>query len=184
MGKSRDRIVVASRNPVKADATRNGFARMFPRRAFDLEPIDVASGVSDQPMTDAETLRGAMVRAANAREAHSEGDFWVGIEGGIEDSRFGMMAFAWVVVLGKGHSGRGRTGGFFLPDRVAQLVRQGKELGEADDIVFGRQNSKQKEGAIGLLTAGAMDRRELYEHGVVLALVSLRHPQLYRPLDS
>ena len=184
MGKARDRVVVASRNPVKTDAARNGFARIFPRRVFDLEQIDVASGVSDQPMTDAETLRGATTRAANAREAHPEADFWVGIEGGIEDSKLGMMAFAWVVVLGQRQSGRGRTGGFFLPDRVAELVRQGKELGEADDIVFGRRNSKQKEGAIGLLTAGAMDRRELYEHGVVLALVSLRNPRLYRPVDS
>lgn len=181
MVRSTDRIVVASRNPVKANAAGNAFARIFPQRAFDLLQITVPSGVSDQPMTDEETLQGATVRAANARKVRPDGDFWVGIEGGIEDSKLGMMAFAWVVVLGERSSGRGRTGGFFLPERVAELVRQGKELGEADDIVFGRRNSKQNEGAIGLLTGGAMDRRELYEHGVVLALVGLRNPRLYPP---
>jgi inosine/xanthosine triphosphatase len=172
-------IVVASRNPVKVGATIRGFERMFPESKLDPQMVSVPSGVSDQPIGDKETLLGATQRAQNAQIESSEADCWVGIEGGIEESDRGMLAFAWVVVIADGQIGRGRTGGFFLPDRVAELVRQGKELGEADDIVFGRENSKQNEGAIGLLTKGAMDRQELYEHAVVLALVSLKNPGLY-----
>ena len=179
MRNSVSRIVVASRNPVKVGATMRGFERMFPESRLDLQMVSVPSGVSDQPIGDRETLLGATQRARNAQLESPEADCWVGIEGGIEDSDRGMMAFAWVVVISSGQLGRGRTGGFFLPDPVAELVRQGKELGEADDIVFGRENSKQNEGAIGLLTAGAMDRQELYEHAVVLALVSLKNPQIY-----
>ncbi len=174
------RIVVASRNPVKVAATMRGFERMFPESRLDLQMVSVPSGVSDQPRSDGETLLGATQRARNAQIESPETDCWVGIEGGVEDSEWGMMAFAWVVVITNGQLGRGRTGAFFLPGRVAELVRQGKELGEADDIVFGRENSKQNEGAIGLLTKGAMDRQELYEHAVVLALVGLRNPELYR----
>jgi non-canonical (house-cleaning) NTP pyrophosphatase len=52
-------------------------------------------------------------------------------------------------------------------------------LGEADDIVFGRSNSKQKEGAIGLLTGNVVDRAGLYEHAVILALVPFKNVALY-----
>jgi len=58
-------------------------------------------------------------------------------------------------------------------------VRAGVELGEADDIVFQRANSKQENGAIGLLTGDVIDRRQLYEHAIVLALVAFKNPSLY-----
>ena len=75
--------------------------------------------------------------------------------------------------------GKGRTGAFFLPESVANLVRHGKELGEADDIVFGRSNSKQANGAIGILTGDVVDRTQLYEQAVILALIPFKNPQLY-----
>ena len=40
-------------------------------------------------------------------------------------------------------AGKSRTATFFLPEEVAELVRQGQELGSADDIVFNVSNSKQ-----------------------------------------
>ncbi|MDD5263960.1 MAG: DUF84 family protein, partial [Candidatus Bipolaricaulis sp.] len=69
----------------------------------------------------------------------------------------------------------------FLPDTVAALVRQGVELGEADDRVFGRTDSKRDVGAVGLLTGEVIDRTALYEHAVVLALIPFRNAALYPP---
>ncbi len=174
------KIVVASHNPVKARAALGGFRRMFPGETFAVEAVSVPSGVKDQPLSDAETLQGARTRAARAREAAPAADYWVGIEGGIEELVGGMAAFAWIVVLADGRSGRGRSGTFFLPEPVARLVREGTELGEANDLVFGRENSKQDEGAIGLLTAGVVNRTQLYEHAMIMALLPLRNPDLYR----
>jgi inosine/xanthosine triphosphatase len=171
-------IVIASTNPVKARAALNGFRRMFPAESFEILPRPAPSGVSDQPMTSAETLQGALNRAAAVKAAHPQADFWVGIEGGVEEDG-GLAAFAWVAVLSPVGSGKARTGTFFLPPAVAHLVRQGIELGEADDIVFGATNSKQQNGAIGLLTGDVIDRAALYEHAVVLALVAIRNPGLY-----
>ena len=167
-------LVVASQNPVKAKAAVGGYRRMFPEDPVELETVAVDSGVGHQPMTEAETLAGAENRARAAAELRPEADFWVGIEGGIEDLADGMLAYAWIVVLSKGPTGKGRTGGFLLPEAVAGLVRAGHELGDANDQVFGRQNSKQQEGAIGLLTGKVMDRTELYEHAMVLALAPIK----------
>lgn len=173
------RIVVASGNPVKIQATLNAFSRMFAPDRFTVDGARVVSGVGAQPMTDAETLRGAERRALAAAEQVGDAEFWVGIEGGVEESGGELLAFAWVVVRTAGVSARGRSGGFILPEPVSELIRAGKELGEADDIVFGRRNSKQKEGALGLLSGNVIDRRELYEHAILLALVPFKNLELY-----
>ena len=151
---------------------------MFPSETFTAEGISVPSGVNDQPMTDTETLQGAFNRANNVRAAHPTADYWVGIEGGCEEKHGELWTFAWVVVLRAASVGKARTGAFMLPLEVANLVRSGIELGIADDQVFGRSNSKQTNGAVGLLTADLINRQQYYEHAVVLALVPFKNPNL------
>jgi inosine/xanthosine triphosphatase len=172
-------IVVASTNPVKIQAAAKGFQRLFPGSELNVVAADVPSGVAHQPMSDEETLRGALNRSANAQAAHPNADYWIGIEGGIQPIGVEMMAFAWIVVLSPEMLGKGRTGTFFLPPAVAELIRQGKELGEADDVVFGRTNSKQENGAVGLLTDNVIDRAQLYEQAVILALIPFKNEALY-----
>ena len=171
-------IIVASQNPVKIQAALDGFHRMFPEEKFRAEGVSVPSDVSDQPMSDAETLQGALNRARHARAQTPQADYWVGIEGGCDEQRGALEAFAWVVVLSRERTGRSRTGTFVLPAEVARLVRQGVELGEADDRVFRRANSKQGNGAVGILTRDVIDRTGYYVHAVILALVPFKNPDL------
>ena len=179
MNPNRKLITVSSHNPVKLQAALRGFKKMFPNEEFELREVSTGSGVSSQPVGDAETLLGATNRARAARELVPEGDFWVGIEGGIDEAGGEMSAFAWVFIEGKGLSGKGKSATFFLPSRIAAVVRQGKELGEADDIIFGRSNSKQENGAIGILTENVIDRAGLYEMAVILALVPFKNSDMY-----
>lgn len=174
------RIIVASQNPVKLQATRRGFERMFTGRSLDVVACSVPSGVKEQPTSDAETLQGAINRARNAAERERDADFWVGIEGGVEERAGQMMAFAWVVIQDSTVTGNARSGAFVVPEPVATLVRDGKELGEADDIVFDRSGSKRDAGAVGLLTDRVIDRTQLYEQAVILALVPINKPDLYQ----
>ena len=171
------KIIVASKNPVKINAALAAFKRMFPAESFAVEGVSVPSGVSDQPMSDAETFRGAWNRASGAMTVSA--DYWVGIEGGIEEKSGDMEAFAWVIIRSTAMSGKGRTATFFLPPQVAELIRAGKELGEADDIVFGRTNSKQENGAVGLLTDNIIDRTSYYVEAATLALIPFKNETLY-----
>lgn len=173
------KIVIASANPVKTQATLNGFFRLFPGEQFSIDTVSVPSGVHEQPFGDDETLKGASNRVAGAQALIPEADFWVGIEGGVDLHGNDLCAFAWIMISSKNQVGKARTGTFYLPPGVAELVMQGKELGEADDIVFNRTNSKQENGAIGILTGDAIDRILLYEIAVVLALVPFKNPGLY-----
>jgi non-canonical (house-cleaning) NTP pyrophosphatase len=90
-----------------------------------------------------------------------------------------MLAFAWIVVRSRDRLSKGRSGAFCLPPAIADLVRQGKELGEADDVIFGQSNSKQAAGAVGLLTNNVIDRAGLYEHAMILALIPFKNEALY-----
>ena len=178
-------IIVASTNPVKIEAARRGFAAMFPGVACQVQGAAVPSGVSAQPMSDGETYQGALNRARRARRAHPDADYWLGIEGGVQAFDGELLGFAWVVALSAAGLGRSRTATFSLPAAITALVEQGVELGEADDRVFGRSNSKQANGAVGILTADAVDRTAYYAHAVILALIPFKNPQLTfaAPLD-
>lgn len=175
------KIVVASHNPVKAQAVLNGFQRLFPNEGFKIEMVTVDSGVSDQPMSDHNARKGAINRAQNAVKTVPDGAYWVGVEGGCDYLDEAMVAFAWIVVLGDGMQGLARTGIFRLPPEVQDLVEAGLELGDADDQVFGKTNSKQKSGAVGLLTEDVITRRSFYEQAVILALIPFKNPELYSP---
>jgi inosine/xanthosine triphosphatase len=172
-------VVVASKNPVKIEAVRIGFARVFSEVEMNILAVSVPSGVSDQPMTDEETLKGAQNRVKAARDACPEADYWAGIEGGINLVGGGMTAFAWVVIQGRDHFGIARTGAFFLPDSIVELIHNGVELGVADDIIFKRSGSKTGNGAIGILTNDLIDRTELYSPAVIMALIPFMSPALY-----
>jgi len=172
------KIVVASRNPVKMDAVKEGLS-VFLKEDFEVIGVSVESGVPDQPMSDAETLLGASIRVENVRKHYPGFDYYVGVEGGIEESNSALMAFAWIVINNGTKTGQARTAGFFLPPKVAELVHQGMELGDADDIVFKKENSKQQNGAVGLLTHDAITRKSLYIPAVQMAFIPFLNPELY-----
>lgn len=171
------KIIVASKNPVKINAVKEGFQSFFPQ--VKVIGVSVESGVSDQPMSDGETLLGARNRVKNAKSEVSSADFWVGIEGGVERNSAGLTAFAWVVIENTKDSGEARTTTFRLPEKVTRLIDQGLELGHANDQIFGEHNSKQNSGAVGLLTRDKITRTELYRQAVQLALIPFINKELY-----
>lgn len=166
------KVVVASRNPAKIHAVNAAFKLQFPRESPELIPLAVDSGVSEQPMSDPETRRGARNRAQNACRQQADADFWVGLEGGIETIDGQLTAFAWMAILGPGQRiGEARTVTLPLPPAVKALVEQGLELGDANDRVFSTVNSKHQGGAFGLLTEGAYTREGVYTEALVMALL-------------
>lgn len=152
---------------------------MFPDGRFHFSGLSAPSGVADQPVGDPETLAGARNRAQAVRRQCPEADFWVGIEGGVAERERAMDAFAWIVILSRSRQCEARTATFELPPAVVELVRAGVELGDADDQIFRRQNSKQGNGAVGLLTGDLIGRTDYYSHAVMLALVAEKNPDIY-----
>ena len=175
-----EEVIVSSTNPVKLEAVRLGFERMFPEKEFEFSAVTVVTGVSDQPMTDAETLLGAKNRAEAARAARPEAEFWAGLEGGDEAYEGRLSTFAWIYIIGADGCGKCRTATHELPNEISRLVAGGMELGDADDLFYQRKNSKQLNGSVGLLTKDIFTRTSLYLEAVMLALIPFRNPELYK----
>jgi inosine/xanthosine triphosphatase len=171
-------VAVGSSNPVKVAAVREVLRFIAPEAI--VAGVAVESGVPDQPWGDEETIRGARTRALAAREALSA-ELGIGLEGGVVRNDDGTLrTCAWAVVVGEG--GREGVGGSLaisLPERVAVLVRAGLELGSAMDAVTGTRDVKYDAGAVGVLTAGLVDRQEAYEVLVAYALAPFVSARLW-----
>lgn len=171
-------VAVGSKNPVKVGAVREVIARIWPNARVDA--VSVPSGVSDQPLGDDETIRGALARASTAREVFGA-ELGVGIEGGVvEEADGSMRTCAWAAVVGAdGAQGVGGSLAMPLPDSVAAMIREGTELGHAMDRLISEHNTKQGQGAVGILTAGLVDRQRAYEVLVTYALAPFLTPGLF-----
>ena len=169
------KVVVGSTNPVKVGAVIDAFHQYFP----DCTVIGkkVASGIKEQPLSEEETVRGARNRA---RASVVDGDYGVGLEGGVTEIEGVMFECAWCVVVDK--EGREGVGGglyFELPEKVASRIRVGGELGPIMNELTGEEKVKEKAGAIGIFTRGKLDRKTAYVQLVTSALIKFVSPEWF-----
>jgi inosine/xanthosine triphosphatase len=172
------RVVVGSTNPVKVAAVRA--VLVAAGASAEITTLAVPSTVRDQPIGDDETIRGAIARARAAREA-TDAELGVGIEGGVVELPDGSMrTCAWAAVVdAHGRQGIGGSLAMPLPSVVAELVRGGLELGHAMDRYVNERDTKRGKGAVGILTAGLVDRQRAYESLVSYAMAPFLTPDLY-----
>ncbi|MCL5676274.1 MAG: inosine/xanthosine triphosphatase, partial [Patescibacteria group bacterium] len=84
------------------------------------------------------------------------------------------------VKVKNGRAGLGCAGALEIPKSlVNKILNEDKELGEVMDEKTGIANSKQKMGAIGILTNGLIDRQKAYEVMVIYALARFIKPEFY-----
>lgn len=171
-------IAVGSTNPVKIAAVRAMVAGPFPEAK--VIGIDVDSGVPEQPWGDAETRQGALYRARAALAA-TRADLGVGLEGGMIETDMGLMTCAWCIVIDpEERMGVGGGVHMLVPPSVAQVLRAGGELGPAMDDLAGQHNTKQAQGAVGILTGGLSNRQSAYEQLVAMALAPFVQAAYYQ----
>lgn len=168
-------VIVASLNPAKINAVESAFTTVFPQQSFQFIGVSVPSDVAEQPISNQETYQGARNRVTNAKRAQCHGDFYVGLEAGIE----GAVTFAWMVIESDTRRGESRSASMMLPPAVATRLSPEVELGSVMDEVFGTTNIKQKGGAIGVLTQHQLTRSSVYHQALIMALIPFTNPQHY-----
>lgn len=171
------RIAVGSENPVKISAVKNVVSGIWVDA--DVVAVKVSPGVSEQPTSDDEAIKGALRRASLSLEK-TGADLGIGLEGFTADTKHGMFVSGWVVAINKnGEVGLGGGGKLLLPEKIASEVRKGKELGPAVDKFVGGHNIKQKQGAVGVLTNDLVSRTAAFERCVIYALAKFINPKYY-----
>ncbi len=159
-------VAVGSANMVKVAAVRSVLERVY--GDVRVTPVEVDSGVPPQPFGE-QTPQGARNRALAALGSH---DMSVGIEAGVFEMLDGLYDIQHCVIADKdGRITYGTGPGFRYPDAVAALVRAGSTVGDAMGQVYGGSSIGKRQGAIGLLSKGLMDRKALTEQAVIAAMV-------------
>ncbi|CAM3765095.1 DUF84 family protein [Mesobacillus zeae] len=159
-------VVVGSKNPAKLIAVRNVF------EGYDCEiaGADIPSGVRNQPMSDEETIKGAVNRA-EAALLIQDAQIGIGLEGGVEVTESGLYLCNWGALAADGLetviAGGARIP---LPPEVASRLLDGEELGPVMDEYAGKRNIRKNEGAVGIFTNGKVNRGEMFSHVMNLLL--------------
>ncbi|MBQ0954800.1 inosine/xanthosine triphosphatase [Serratia symbiotica] len=165
-------VVAATTNPAKLQAIQLAFDDTFGAGHCHTESVDVASGVSLQPLGTDETRTGARQRVIEARKMRPEADFWIGVEAGIEEN----MTFAWITIENPHTQGESRCASLMLPETILQGIRAGRELGGEMAKITGNAEVKRQGGAIGIFTNGQLSRTSVYHQTLLLALVPFHNP--------
>lgn len=171
-------VAVGSTNRTKIEAVQNVFRHYYPD--CEVTGFDVASGVSDQPISEEEMFTGAETRASTALILMPEAHFGVGIEGGLRKAVFGWFESSLIVIKDNhGRIGIGSSGGLALPDVVLRRIESGENLEQAVDVIFGTKNIGESAGMFGVMTKGLVTRASGVEHGVAFALARFLHDKVY-----
>ena len=171
------RVAVGSMNPVKVSAVEEVFSKLF--RSVEVIPVAVDSGISPQPF-GFDTLRGAENRAKRALEA-TGADYGVGIEGGLLELAGRWYNLGFVVIVDReGFMGTGTSGWFELPPSFLERIKSGEELAEVLDSFLGVKGVGRRDGAVGVFTGNKVTRKDLYVHGIYMALIPLLNKKIWK----
>ncbi len=183
-------IVLGSTRPAKVDGAREAFRAIaaIDSRFGDAEvrAVDLTTIAPRMPMTEAQIVAGAEVRA-RALLARSDATgavrLVVGLEGGLDPVMVGgrtrYALKTWAAVTDGAAWGYGAGGTIVIPDRVADAVLAGAELGDVIDGLGG-PGTRSSRGAWGVLTRDLISRRDAFRIAVLSACAPFFHPQAFR----
>ena len=178
MTKPPPKLSVGSKNLAKVSAVAAAARHYWGEQAV-VVGHDVPSGVRAQPLGHEETQQGALARARAALLAEPGATLGLGLEGGVV-LLAGQPVMMGYVAITDGHQHVVvPTVGTPLPLAWAEALERGAELrpfvqasGHAYDY---------KQGVVGLLTNGALQRDDTFRAAVTTALAPWVNPSLYEP---
>ncbi|AIF68633.1 hypothetical protein PAP_00955 [Palaeococcus pacificus DY20341] len=175
------RIAVGSTNPTKVKAVEEVMREFYDD--VEVIPLEVDSGVGDQPIGIEKTVKGAINRAKEALKK-ADADLGVGIEAGLYEvphTITGYMDVQFCAIIDKrGKITIGHGPGFEYPPYVVEKVlRDNVEVAIPMAELSGDKNIKKTTGAIGFLTRGRLLRKELNKLAVLMAMIPRINKGLY-----
>lgn len=169
-------IKVGSTNKIKVEAVRELLLDYPHLKEAVVSPFEIYSGVSDQPKSLEETVKGAMSRAQGAFQNCT---YSFGIESGlmaVPHTKTGFMDVCVCAIFDGREYHLGLSSAWETPKQVAHyMLNEGLDMNQAafkagltDDLAVG-----SKEGLVGVVTKGRLTRKEYTKEAVRTALIHL-----------
>jgi inosine/xanthosine triphosphatase len=177
-------ILVASARPAKVEAVRAAVDRIASIDArfstFTIQTVDAGAVAPAMPMSDRETLAGAIARAEAAARTAPAPFLAIGLEGGLAPlpAAEGTVLVSWAAVTDGTRWGYGCGGSILVPVAIVRDVRVGRELGDVIDEMAG-EPVRGTRGAWGLLTRDLIGRRDAFTVATLAALAPFYNAGMY-----
>ncbi|MHA1452622.1 MAG: inosine/xanthosine triphosphatase [Promethearchaeota archaeon] len=185
-------VAVGTKNPAKIEAVKLAFSKMFPEIECIVFPIKVDSHVGVQPYGFESTIQGAINRAKDAyfsvfnKKSKTNIQIGVGIEAGmipVPLTSTGYLDYQFCAIyISNGSITVGSGPGFEYPAKIVDKLLKDPnhhEIGTIIDEISGIANTKEHEGAIGLLSKNIFKRADILQYSVISALLPIKSPDLY-----
>lgn len=152
------KIVLGSHNRAKLTAVQ----AVFTEAQIICE--NISSNVSAQPLSDEETMLGAINRAVGAAK-QIDNAYGIGLEGGVMTINDELYLCNWGAIQTPSGAVITASGArIVLPSSFKQALQNGRELSELMDAWANKRDIRHNEGAIGVFTNGEIDRSTMFAH--------------------
>ncbi len=159
-------IAVGSTNPVKIQAVKNALHNENIR----VISCSALSKVCPQPLSDEETLQGAINRAKDCLEK-TESTFAIGLEAGVVFLQDQVYLCHWGAIVDRNQSTYFTNGPLILlPTGYCKPLLTGENLEDIMHYSTGIKSLGAKEGAIGVFTQNRLNREQVLTQ-IVKALI-------------
>ena len=169
-------INVGTGNQLKVKAVAAVAAGLYSK--VRVQGVSVESGVAPEPL-EQDVVLGAITRA---KKALGSGDFGVGIEAGLfwnESVRDHLDVQYCAIVDKAGRLTVGHGPGFAYPPAVVALVEKGMTVGQAMERITGISGMGSRQGAIGYLSRGHVNREQITKMAALTAFLPRIRRELY-----
>jgi non-canonical (house-cleaning) NTP pyrophosphatase len=145
---------------------------------YNVTPVNVDSGITDQPLDEDTTIRGAINRAKRAIKPGKAYEFSVGLEGGLAKIN-GLFYLVCVAALidcsGNVYVGISRK--LPLPKEVSNEIENGKQFGEA--IREFMKNTKETSPSFIEHIQELIDRKKSFSEALNSALLIFKFKKVF-----
>lgn len=154
-------VAIGSKNPIKVKAVENGIGK-----DFNVIPCEAISNVRHQPLSEEETLQGAIYRAKDSLKK-TIASLGIGLEAGISIKNGIVYLCHWGAIVdreGRIYNTNGPQ--LMLPDEFLDPLQNGESLEDIMHRTTGIHKLGQKAGAIGIFTQNRLDREQVLTYMV------------------
>jgi len=176
MGSKITKINIGTANVVKKSALIEILSEYPHLKDAEVISRDIASGVSDQPKSLKETIKGAMNRS---KDAFQSCDYSFGIESGlmaVPNTKTGYMDVTVCAIFDGNEFHLGLSSAWEAPLEVANyILKEGLDMNQAAHKAGFTKDLKvgSKEGLIGIMTKGRLSRKQYTKEALRTALIHI-----------
>lgn len=163
------KVAVGTTNKAKIGAVQAALP------SISIVPRSVPSDVSAQPFSDEETLQGAKNRAYHVLQEVADANVGIGLEGGVQETATGLFLCNWGALTDGQYTYIAGGARILLPSEFREPLQNGHELADLVDHYATRRDVRNQEGAMGILTEGWLNRRDVFAQIVQMLVGQYLH---------